>query len=805
MAKRKMIDEPTEEEQHGFVEGAKRFDEIEMPEFMAATRLPYAMSVIRDRALIDSRDGLKPVQRRILWTMYEDKVTPTAGYMKVARLAGNVLRYHPHGNSSVEGALTRMAQPYSLRVPFIDGKGAFGSHPGDDPAAARYIEARLNRAAMELLEESRSNCVRMLPNFDGTLKEPEVLPVRYPVSVVNGSSGIAVGYAANMPQHNPTEALKACKLLLKNPDATIKQIMRVMPGPDFWTGGIVYGVDGIAEYYETGKGSFSVRSKYNLEYQQRGKARITFYELPPLVSCEKVVEEVRSLIKTNPIFKGISRCDNLTGRVNENDVRLVIETKAGANAKAILAALFKNTSLQTTFAVNNTVVRNGKPVLMGVKALLLDFIKLRKDCVLNRSKTAIDAKNHRIHQIDSILAVLLDIDKAISIIRKSDDADVARGKLMKTFKIDDEQADYVLNMQLRRLTKQDSVALKTEKKQLQDDIKHLQEIIDDPEVLKATISDEFDKEIKIVGTDRKMEISGLTLDEAKDQEKTEARTIKNDGKDVNMFVYMLANGKAMKSPVKVTSMVEASASGAGNGQAIAYGFKTSSKSRIAAIGSDGVEYAASSEFISDGEQMTAAKLGIVPSGVSQVALLPDESDVDVLIVTKLGKIRRYNLPTNGKWDDRTIMNVADGDEVVAAIDLSKSVKNSTIIIVTALGRCLRFALDSLSAVSPGAQGISGMNADDDDYVAAVTIAKPNSKELITKTKRTVKVTPLGDIPIANRGGKGTILHRIAGADRIDDAAVDAIATNGKKALPLPKPTPRAGRVAPFAANALLSN
>ena len=507
----------TVEEEHEFVKGAKIVDNIPIPQFMSDTCLPYAVSVIRERALIDNQDGLKPVQRRILWTLFEDGVLPNKEYVKVARLAGNVLRYHPHGNTSVEQALVRMAQPYSLRVPLIDGKGSFGAHPGDEAAASRYIEARLNQNAVELLAETSTDCQPMTPNFDSTLQEPVVLPVRWPVSVINGSQGIAVGYAANMPQHNPTETLNACKQLLENPKMTIKQLQAIMPGPDFWTGGTLYGVKGVAEYYETGRGSFIVRAKYRSETLNRGKVRLTFYELPPNVSCESVVETVRKLVndsgnKNSAVWKGISRIDDLTGRVNENDVRLVVELKAGANEQQTISSLYKYTQLQQSFNVNNTVVRKGRPQVIGVKTMLQDFLDLRKTCVIERSKHYKSVKERRISQIDSILAVLLDIDKAISIIRQSNTVETAKTKLMKEIKISETQAEYVLNMQLRKLTRQDSVALKTERKQLVEDCKELDKIINDSNELRKVIEGELDEEIKIIGDRRRMEISKKELE-----------------------------------------------------------------------------------------------------------------------------------------------------------------------------------------------------------------------------------------------------------------------------------------------------
>lgn len=795
------IDAPTEEEQHGFVEGAKEIEEVRIPEFMDQTRLPYAWSTIRERALVDSRDGLKPVQRRILWTLYEDKVLPSRDFMKVARLAGNVLRYHPHGNTSVEDALVRMAQPYSVRVPLIWGKGSFGAHPGDEAAASRYIEAKLNKEAVELLDEIPSGSVKMKPSVDDTLKEPEVLPVRWPVGVINGSQGIAVGYAANMPQHNPTETLKACKLLLRKPNASIEEVMQVMPGPDFWTGGQVIGIDGVQEYFRTGKGTFTVRAKYKQEQQTRGKVRFTFYELPPNVSCESIIQKVRNLIKTDAKFKeGIARVDDLTGRVNDNDVRLLIETKAGSNSQEILAMLFKKTELQSTFSVNNTVVSGGFPKTMGIRELLLEFLELRKQCVLTRSQNYKEKKLARIHQIDGLLAILLDVDKAIAIIRKSDSQEDARVKLMKAFKIDEGQANYVLDMQLRKLTRQDSDALKAEDQQLKEDIDALDKILTDEKELRKVINAELDKEIKIIGRPRMMEITGLTDEEAKNNEKQMLADIRREGNDTQTFMYVTTDGRLFKTPNRMTTISDwRSDPSMKPVEPFVSSFKTTTQARLGIVGTDGREYAVSASFLRNGEDTTMSKMASLPKGVNPVTILPDD-DRQVLVASADGMIRKMNLTTNGKWDgNRPFVKLADGDRLVSVIDLSNVIKNSTVLIITQLGKVIRFNLDDVSPVSLGSQLIKGMNLKKDDKVAAVVVARPDAESLVTMSRSTIKVTPLSDVTVNNRGGAGVMLHpldKLNGvvSDRIEAAAVDGVLMSAKnKVVGLPDATPRAAK------------
>lgn len=780
-----------------FTNGAKEVIDVLVPQFMYDTRLPYAWSVIRDRALIDSRDGLRPVQRKILWTLYQDKVTPNSEYVKVARLAGNVLRFHPHGNTSVEEALDHMAQEFSLRVPLIDGKGSFGAHPGDQPAAARYIEARLNKAAMELLDDIKYGTVEMTKNFDDTLDEPVYLPVRWPLSVINGDSGIAVGYASKMAQHNPTEVLKVCKLLLKNPNATTKQIMRIMPGPDFWTGGIVYGVDGIKDYFETGKGTFIVRSKYKMEPLGRGRMLITFYELPPGVSCESVLEDVHKKISNgNQLLKSsIGRIDDLTGRVNTNDVRLIIETKAGSNPQLLLAELFKSTPLQQSFSVNNTVISNNMPVQMGIKGLIMDFLNLRKHCVLTRSANFKLKKQARIHEIDGLLSILMDIDKAISIIRKSDSQTDARDALMKSFKIDEGQANYVLDMQLRRLTRQDSTALESERKQLEQDIIELDKVINDEEELKKVILTELDKEAKIIGRPRLMEISDLTLEEAKNQERENTSTAKANNRDTKAYLYTTADNKVIKSSVKLPMLAQAREDNGLKLQPYANMAMTTNQAKLGVYGSNGVEYSANMNYLTEGMETTPTGLGVVPTGVKQVAVIPDEED-KVLVVTHEGKLRVVSVEPNDKWTERPVVQLDKGDTIVSAVSMKKMVRNSTAIIITAKGRVIRFTLDDINPVSMGAKLIKGMGLQPGDSVAAVVVARPDAVNLITTSKHTVKVTPIEDIPVNGRGGKGSILHPLVGNDTITDASIDGMLVKNGKSVNLPAPSPRNGRSAP---------
>lgn len=783
--------------------GAKNIEEINIPEFMDSTYLPYALSVIQDRALVNADDGLKPSQRRILWTMFVDGVHPTKPFMKVARIAGNVLRYHPHGNASVEDALCRMVQPYSLRVPLIDGKGSFGSHPGDQPAAARYVEARLDRSAMELVTDIKANTVKMTKNYDGTLDEPTVLPVRWPVSIINGSSGIAVGYAANMPQHNPTEALEAARLVLKNPKATVDDVLKVMPGPDFWTGGTVMGTDGIREYYSTGKGSFIVRSKYDVEYGQRGKSKIIFTELPPGVSCMSVVEKVRALSKEGGIYRGIASINNFTGRDNENDVRLVVETKAGTNVLALLAALFKKTPLQASFAVNNTVLVDNRPTVLGVVELLQHFVGLRKRCVLARTRHAIDDDKKQIMLIDALLAVLVDIDKAIEIIRHSQSAQTAARKLKSEFKINDEQAQYILNMQLRKLTRQDSLELKERKRNLESEVTSLQKIIDDPKQLVKVIDKELADEEKVIGDHRYMEISKMTIDDANQMAKNEARELRDQKRDIPSYLSQLPNGDILLTRVPMAALSEKQ-TGTKGVQPYMSMIKTSTKSSLVIVGSDGVAHDLPATYMNFDVPMSINKLGILSSSVSCAGVIPAQSTV--LAWTEKGKVRQLTVDFKQGWKEKPLLKVDDDDKLVGLIDTSKVRKDAQVMVITEKGKAVRWPLaSSLKPVAMGAAPVAGVALDDGDKVLKLLIVNPNSENLITLSRRTIKTTPLADIPVRkSRGSAGVLTHSLVGADKIRDAVVDGAVVKKNTVIDAPKPTGRGNKIAPAMSGILLS-
>src|SRR3954470_9539451 len=475
--------------------------------------LEYAYSVIHSRALPDARDGLKPVHRRILFSMYDQGHRPDRNYVKSARITGDVMgRFHPHGNLAIYDALVRLAQDFSLNNPLIDGHGNFGS-PDDGPAAERYTESRLSREAMLLVGELGEGTVDFKANYDGSELEPKVLPAAFPNLLVNGTSGIAVGMATNMIPHNLGEVVAAARHLITDPEADLDTLMRFVPGPDLPTGGQLLGLDEVRRAYETGRGVVRMRARASSGPLEGGRGRqaITVTELPYGVGTEKIIEAITDEVKGKPIttgpkrgqrqparLTGIADVKDLTDR--EHGTRLVIECKVGVNPQALLADLYRLTPLETSFGINNLVLVDGQPQTLGLKALLEVFVNHRYDVVTRRTKFRRTKREDRLHLVDGLLIALIDIDRVVAIIRGSDDAAAAKASLMAEFSLSDIQANYILDTPLRRLTRFDRIELETEQERLREEIAELSRILDDGGVLKQVVSDELSEVASRYGT-----------------------------------------------------------------------------------------------------------------------------------------------------------------------------------------------------------------------------------------------------------------------------------------------------------------
>lgn len=474
--------------------------ETPLNEEMSKSFLEYAYSVIYARALPDARDGLKPVQRRIVYQMGEMNLTPDRPYMKSARVVGEVMgKLHPHGDSAIYEAMVRLAQPFAMRLPLVDGHGNFGSLD-DGPAASRYTEARLGPAALGMNADIDEDTVDFTPNYDNKLKEPTVLPAAIPNLLVNGGSGIAVGMATNLATHNLGEVVNAAKFLMAHPDATLEQLMRYVPGPDWPTGGTIIGRNGIREAYATGRGTLTTRAATHIEHVTARKQAIVVTELPYMVGPEKVIERISDGVK-NRKLEGISGAFDLTDR--HNGTRIVIEIKTGFDPHAVLVQLFKHTPLQDNFAMNNVALVDGRPHTMGLKEMLQVWVDHRRVVIRRRSEYRKKKALERLHLVEGLLLAMLDIDEVIQVIRTSDDADAAKTRLMAVFDLDEVQAQYILDLRLRRLTKMNRIELEAERDDLKKRIEELTRILASAEALDHVVTSEMDEAVDKWGSPRR--------------------------------------------------------------------------------------------------------------------------------------------------------------------------------------------------------------------------------------------------------------------------------------------------------------
>ncbi|WP_069388129.1 DNA gyrase/topoisomerase IV subunit A, partial [Cellulosimicrobium cellulans] len=474
--------------------------DVDVATEMEGSFLEYAYSVIYSRALPDARDGLKPVQRRILYMMADMGLRPDRAHVKSARVVGEVMgKLHPHGDGAIYDALVRLAQDFSLRLPLVDGHGNFGSLD-DGPAASRYTEARLAPSALAMTTNLDEDVVDFVPNYDNKLTQPEVLPAAIPNLLVNGASGIAVGMATNMPPHNLVEVIAAARHLVKNPDADLEALMRFVPGPDLPSGGKIVGLDGVRDAYRTGRGSFRTRATARVENLTPRRKGIVITELPYVVGPEKVIEKIAEGVKAKKI-QGVTAATDLTDR--EHGLRIVVEVKTGFNPEAVLEQLYKFTPLEDSFGINNVALVGGQPRTLGLRELLAVWVDHRIDVVRRRSAYRLRKRSERLHLVDGLLIAIVDIDQVIQVIRSSDDARTARERLQTVFDLSEPQAEYILELQLRRLTKFSRIELEKEQEELRREIAELEEILGDDARLRAVVSAEMAEVAKTYGTPRR--------------------------------------------------------------------------------------------------------------------------------------------------------------------------------------------------------------------------------------------------------------------------------------------------------------
>lgn len=524
--------------------------ETPLNEEMSKSFLEYAYSVIYARALPDARDGLKPVQRRIIYQMGQMSLNPDRPYMKSARVVGEVMgKLHPHGDSAIYEAMVRLAQPFAMRLPLVDGHGNFGSLD-DGPAASRYTEARMAPAALGMNADIAENTVDFTPNYDNKLQEPTVLPAAIPNLLVNGGSGIAVGMATNMATHNLGEVVAAAKHLMRHPDATLEELMRYVPGPDWPGGGVIVGRKGIREAYETGRGALTTRSVTHIENVTARKKAIVVTELPFMVGPERVLERISEGVK-NRKLDGISGAIDLTDR--HNGTRLVIEIKTGFDPNAVLAQLFKHTPLQDNFTINNVALVNGRPHTMGLKEMLQVWVDHRRVVIRRRSEFRRKKALERLHLVEGLLLAMVDIDEVIQVIRSSDDAEAAKTKLIAVFDLDEIQAQYILDLRLRRLTKMSRIELEAERDDLKQRIEELECILASDEALDGVVIDEMDDAVAKYGTPRRT----VLLDEDEEGNLTPVVAHGDDGVSANAMAAARAAATVSSAAADVAAAAKA--------------------------------------------------------------------------------------------------------------------------------------------------------------------------------------------------------------------------------------------------------
>lgn len=524
--------------------------ETPLNEEMSKSFLEYAYSVIYARALPDARDGLKPVQRHIIYQMGQMSLNPDRPYMKSARVVGEVMgKLHPHGDSAIYEAMVRLAQPFAMRLPLVDGHGNFGSLD-DGPAASRYTEARMAPAALGMNADIAENTVDFTPNYDNKLQEPTVLPAAIPNLLVNGGSGIAVGMATNMATHNLGEVVAAAKHLIRHPDATLEELMRYVPGPDWPGGGVIVGRKGIREAYETGRGALTTRSVTHIENVTARKKAIVVTELPFMVGPERVLERISEGVK-NRKLDGISGAIDLTDR--HNGTRLVIEIKTGFDPNAVLAQLFKHTPLQDNFTINNVALVNGRPHTMGLKEMLQVWVDHRRVVIRRRSEFRRKKALERLHLVEGLLLAMVDIDEVIQVIRSSDDAEAAKTKLIAVFDLDEIQAQYILDLRLRRLTKMSRIELEAERDDLKRRIEELERILASDEALDGVVIDEMDDAVAKYGTPRRT----VLLDEDEEGNLTPVVAHGDDGVSANAMAAARAAATVSSAAADVAAAAKA--------------------------------------------------------------------------------------------------------------------------------------------------------------------------------------------------------------------------------------------------------
>ena len=732
----------------------KNLVNVNLTSEMKTSFIDYAMSVIVSRALPDVRDGLKPVHRRILYGMNELGVTPDKPHKKSARITGDVMgKYHPHGDSSIYEAMVRMAQWWSYRYMLVDGHGNFGSMDGDGAAAQRYTEARMSKIALEMLRDINKNTVDFIDNYDANEREPIVLPARFPNLLVNGATGIAVGMATNIPPHNLAESIDAVKLVMDNPEATTRDIMEVLPGPDFPTGALVMGKSGIHRAYETGKGSIVLRSRTEIEEMKNGRERIVVTEFPYMVNKTKVHEHIVRLVQEK-------RIDGITAvrdESNREGVRFVIEVRRDASAHVILNNLFKLTQMQTNFSFNMLAIQNGVPKILSLREILLAYIEHQKEVVTRRTAFDKDKAEARAHILAGLLIALDHIDEVIRIIRNSETDAEAQAELMAKFELSERQSQAILDMRLRRLTGLERDKIQSEYDELIALIADLADILAKPERVLTIIREELDEVKRKFADERRTELMVGEVLSLEDEDLIEEAdvliTLSNKGyiKRLNQdeFTAQKRGGRGVQGTgVKDDDFVKELVS-------------TSTHDRLLFFTNKGRVYRLKGYEIPEYGR-TAKGLPIVnllklDEGETIQTIINVEQDHSqdsyLFFTTRLGVVKRTSVAdfANIRQNGLKALNLKDEDEL---INVLLTEEDTDIIIGTKFGYSVRFNQSAVRGMSRIATGVSGVNLRDGDQVVGAGVVSDNDEVLVITEKGYGKRTLASEYPTKGRGGKG---------------------------------------------------
>jgi len=688
----------------------ERIEDIDVTTEMQGSFLEYAYSVIYSRALPDARDGLKPVQRRILYQMSEMGLRPEKGHVKSSRVVGDVMgKLHPHGDASIYDAMVRLTQSFILRVPLIDGHGNFGSLD-DGPAAPRYTEARLQASAIAMTDDLDEDVVDFVPNYDNSTTQPEVLPAAFPNLLVNGASGIAVGMATNMAPHNLIEVVGAARHLLAHPEATLDDLMQFVPGPDLPTGGKIIGLSGVKDAYANGRGAFKTRAKVAVESITARKMGLVVTELPYLVGPERVIEKIKDGVNNKKIV-GISDVTDLTDR--NHGLRLVIGIKTGFSPDAVLEQLYRLTPLEDNFSINAVTLVDGRPQTLGLKALLEVFLKHRLQVVTRRSKYRLARHLERLHLVEGLLIAILDIDEVIQVIRQSDDSDQARTRLRDVFDLSELQAEYILELRLRRLTKFSRIELEAEADKLRAEIARLQALLSDDQLIRSLVSEELEQVADMFGTPRR-----TLLTEAPASIATTSRSAARKNMpvleiaDEPCVVLLSTTGRVIRVGIAEGESVLA-APRRSKHDAIRSRVVTTSRTEIGAITNQGrlVRFTAvdlPSVPASSVQLAAGAKISeylAIDAKEKVIAIVSLDSDLPIALGTRHGTVKRV---TPGLWPSKPefeIIALKEGDELIGA---SHSADDAELAFITSDAQLLHFAASAVRPQGLSAGGMAGI-------------------------------------------------------------------------------------------------